>query len=69
MRVSYNRNASFAVDADLALFVVDADISVRMRSCSDPHLKWDAELLRPPFKVRCEVAQTSVRREVTQTHV
>ena len=39
MGVSYNINASFVLDADLALLVVNADVSVRTRSCSDPHLK------------------------------
>ena len=47
MRASYNRNTVLALDADLALLVVDADVSVRMRSCLDPHLKRGAELLRP----------------------
>ena len=50
MGVSYNRNAGLAVDASLALFVVDVDVSVRTRSCSDPRLKWDAKLLRPVFE-------------------
>jgi len=59
MGISYNRNAGLAVDVDLALFVVYADISVRMQSCSDPCLKWDAELLRPVFEIRREVAQTA----------
>jgi len=53
MGVGYNRNTGLAVDADLELFVVDADVSVRTRSCSD----WrDA---------RREVAQTRLRHEVT----
>ena len=47
-----------AIDADLALFFLDTDVSVRMQSCSDPCLKWDAELLRPAFEVRPEVVQT-----------
>ena len=37
--VNYNRNAGLALDTDLALLVVDAGISVRMRSCSDLCLK------------------------------
>jgi len=57
------------VDTDLALFVVDIDVSVKTRSCSDSHFKWDAELLRLAFEVRREVAQTRMRREVTQTHI
>ena len=36
IRMSYNRNAGLAVDMDLMLLVVDADVSVRMRSCLDP---------------------------------
>jgi len=60
MGISYNRNVGLAVDVDLVLFVVDADISVRMQSCSDPCLKWDAELLRPVFEIRREAAQTRV---------
>ena len=39
MKVSYNRNAGLTLDADLALLVVDAGFSVRMRSYSDPRLK------------------------------
>ena len=69
MEISYNRNAGLAVDADLALFVVDADVSVRTQSCSDSHLKRDAEFFRPVFEVRREVAQTRVRHGVTQTRV
>jgi len=46
MKVSYNRNLGLVMDADLVLFVVDADVSVRTQSCSDPCLKWDAELLK-----------------------
>jgi len=30
MGISYNRNTNLVVDADLALFIADADISVRM---------------------------------------
>ena len=58
MGVSYNKNVGLALDADLTLFVVDADVSLecgvarthvrrKMRSCSDPRLKWNAKLLRP----------------------
>ena len=69
MEINYNRNTGLVVDADLALFIVDADISVRMRSCSDPHLQWDTKLLRPAFEVRREVAQTRIRHGVSQTLV
>ena len=31
------------------MLVVDADVSARMQSCSDPHLKYGAELLRPAW--------------------
>ena len=58
MGVSYNKNAGLAVDADLTLFVVDVDVSVKTQNCSDTRLKWDAEWLRPTFEVRCEVDQT-----------
>jgi len=39
MEISYNRNVGLAVDADLTLFVIDEDVSVRMWSFSDPRLK------------------------------
>ena len=48
MGVSYNINTGLAMDVDLALFVVDADVSARTAR--------DAKLLRPVFKVRREVA-------------
>jgi len=54
-----------AVDADLTLLVVDTDVSVKMWSYSDPRLKWDAELLRPAFEVRCEISHTRMRHGVT----
>ena len=47
MRISYNRNAGVAVDADLALFVVDGDVLVRTQS-----------LLRPTIEVEHRVTQT-----------
>ena len=47
MRVYYNRNAGLALDADLALLVVDADVSKR-------------ELLTLAFEVRRRVSQTHV---------
>jgi len=50
MGIIYNKNAGLAVDADLVLFVIDVHILVRTRSCSDPRLKWDAELLRLRLK-------------------
>jgi len=37
MEVNYNRNTSLALEADLTLFVVDADVSVKMWSCLDPY--------------------------------
>ena len=46
MGVSYKRNTGLVMDADVALFVVDADISVRTQSYSDPLLKWDAKLFK-----------------------
>ena len=55
MGISYNRNASLVVDADLTLFVVDADVYT--------------ELLRSAFEVERRVAQTRIRRRVTQTRV
>ena len=60
MGISYNRNVGLALDADLALFVVDADVSVRTRSCSGPREAQDAELLRPVFEVEHRVAQICV---------
>jgi len=69
MRISYKRNAGLTLYVDLALFVVDTDVSVRTRSCLDSRLKWEAELLRPAFEVRRKVAQTRVRFRVTQTRV
>jgi len=58
MGISYNINAGFALDADLALFAVDADVSVKTWSCSDPHEAQDAELLIPTFEVKRTVAHT-----------
>ena len=49
MGISYNRNAGLVVDADLALFVVDADVSVRTRNYLDLLLE-----------VGCEITQTRV---------
>jgi len=45
------RNAGLAVDADLGLFVLDADISVRMQSCSD---LWETQMqiCSDPFETR-----------------
>jgi len=63
MGVSYNRNTGLALGTDLALLVVDAGISVRTRSCSDPHLKWDTGFLGPASKVRRMVSQTFVWSE------
>jgi len=57
-RDSYNRNAGLVLNEDLALFVVDANVSVRMRICSDPHEAQDAELLRLAFEVKRRVAHT-----------
>ena len=78
--VSYNRNAGLALDADLALFVVDEGISVLMQSCSDPRLEWDAMFLRPTSDVEpsCSdlrlkwdagLLRPCVRCGVTQTRV
>ena len=64
MGVSYNRNAGLALDAELALFLVDAGISVRMRSYSDSRLKCDTGFLRPAFKMERGVAQICARRRV-----
>jgi len=58
MRASYNKNAGFTLDANLALLVVDVGIYIRTRSYSDPSLKWDTGFLRPAFKVERRVAQT-----------
>jgi len=58
MRVSYNRKAGLALDADLALLFVDGGRLIQ-----------NAELLRPTRDARCGVAQTYVRRGVTQTRV
>ena len=63
MGVSNNRNAGLTQDADLTLLVVNTGISVRMRSCSDPHLKSDAGFLRPATEVEHRVAQTCARNE------
>jgi len=56
MGVSYNRNTGLTLDADLALLVVDASVLVRTRSCSDSHLKWDAQFRRPASEVEYWVA-------------
>jgi len=58
VRVNYNRNAGLVLDADLALLIVDAGISVRMQSCSDSHLKRDTGFLRPHVWSGRQVAQT-----------
>ena len=39
MGISYNKNVGLALDADLALLIVDTDVSVKMRKCLDQHLK------------------------------
>jgi len=51
------------LDANLALFVVDAGVSEwevaqtrvchEMRGFSDPRLKWSAKLLRPALDIEC----------------
>ena len=58
MGISYNINAGLALDADLALFAVDADVSVKMRSCSDLQEAQDAKLLIATFEVKRRVAHT-----------
>jgi len=74
MGISYNRNAGPALDTDHVLLVVDADVSVRTWSCSDPHLTrsaellraaWDMELLRLALEVGCGLVQTRMRGGVT----
>jgi len=56
MGVNYNGNVNLALNADLVLFVVDADVSsergvarthvrCRTQSCSDLCLKWNTKLL------------------------
>ena len=45
MKVCYNKNVGLALDADLALLVVDADVS-------------NAKLLKLVFDVRLRVSQT-----------
>ena len=69
MGVSYNRNTGLALDANLALHIVDAGVSVRTLSCSDPRLKLDAWFLRPASEVERRVAQTRVRCGVLYTRV
>ena len=67
MGVNYKTNASLALDVNLVLFVIDTDVSSergvaqtrvrrKSRSCSDPHLKWNVELLRPAFEVEHKVS-------------
>jgi len=56
MGVSYNRNAGLMLDAELALLVVGAVVLVRMRSYSEPRLKWDAGFLRSASEVKRRVA-------------
>jgi len=51
MGISYNKNTGLAVDMDLALFVADTDVSVRMRSCSNL-----CKVLRPAFEMEHRVA-------------
>jgi len=58
MGVNYNRNAGLMLDAYLTLFIIDASVSVRTRSYSDPRLKWDAGFLRPTSEVEHWVTQT-----------
>ena len=56
MRISYNRNAGLALDADFALLVVDGNVSFRIQSCSNSRLKCSTELLIPALEIGCGVA-------------
>ena len=88
MGVYYNRNAGLALDADLALLVVDAGLECGVaqthilsetQDFSDPHLKWNAKLLRLVLGIERGVTHTRVgwdaellrlvERGFTQTHV
>jgi len=71
MGISCNRNASFALDADLALLIVNADVSVRTQNCSDPYLKRDAGFLRPRLKWSAELLRLALelRRGIVQNCV
>ena len=39
MKISCKKNVGLVLDADLTQLVVDADVSVRPRNCSDPRFK------------------------------
>jgi len=58
MGVSYNRNVSLVLDANLTLLIIDVGISVRTQSYSNPCLKWDTGFLRPASEVEHRAAQT-----------
>ena len=73
MGVSYNRNVGIAMDTDLVLLVVDADVLKceiaqtrvlsEIQGFSDPCLKWNAKLPRLSLDLERGVTQTRVGRD------
>ena len=58
MEVSYNRNASLALDADLAL-LLDEELT----GFSESRLSWNAELIDSHLKLKCDATQACIEVE------